>query len=82
MIHLLIKGDEADARSAAAAHDILLHVSDTSYCDDIATQSFAYCDDQYLLVVMDWFNETTRAPYPLGALLFFNPETQTKIHIH
>lgn len=67
MIHLIIKGNVAQATQAA--HDRGISFNQT--CSN-AGETSARCASDYRTRVAAWFaEEPRRAPFPIGALLLF-----------
>jgi len=70
MIHLLIKGNVAQAHRAAADHGISLNQIHTGA--NHFNESHARCASDYRARVVEWFCKgSQQAPFPIGTLLLF-----------
>lgn len=69
-IHLIIKGNTAQAYRAAADHGISLNQCHTNVRHPDETN--ARCANDYRVQVTQWFCEgSAQAPFPTGTLLLF-----------
>lgn len=69
-IHLLIKGNVAQATQAA--HDRGISLNQIHAGANQFNESHARCASDYRMRVVEWFTEEPRnAPYPVGTLLLF-----------
>ena len=70
-IHLIIKGNVAQATEAARKRGVALDQARRS--PRYASETNARCAETYRAAVVGWFNEPPRVgPYPVGALLHFS----------
>lgn len=70
MLQLIVKGNEAQARTAAEAHGIpVSSLSEGTHTCTVYVRATE--EDGHVRRVVGWFVETGCAPYPPGSLLLY-----------
>lgn len=70
-ISLIIKGNKRQAKKAADNHGVAITVLREVFHTRERVETVALTVNEYGPLVGRWFNESDRAPFPVGTLLLF-----------